>query len=238
VHSWTLSFCFLFLFFLCNLQFVYVYVGVSARFLFIQLGLHITHNKCGINQSIWFCRPYLKQIRKDRSAGIRSILVVRAMEDVSHPCFPPIDRLIYSDFMSIIPKGYVDTKDIVTNKSNRNYNTYTKEILRPSRCVFLRCKHPISPNARIRIWDHPDANGWKGQRQWSVRRLLGKSKWEKPLADWMIDTALGFVGPKPTTWRPKEWREIMDRGGWAIYLRSNCLRFGGLSAFLVSLLFR
>jgi hypothetical protein len=56
--------------------------------------------------------------------------------------------------------------------------------------------HPMLEKARIDIWDRPDENGRKGQRPKSVGQLLGKSKWEKPLADWIMATGVGFLGPE------------------------------------------
>jgi hypothetical protein len=32
--------------------------------------------------------------------------------------------------------------------------------------------------------------------QKSVGQLLGKSKWEKPLANWIMATGVGFLGPE------------------------------------------
>jgi hypothetical protein len=46
--------------------------------------------------------------------------------------------------MSIIPKGYVDNKVIATNKNNRNYNTYTKEILRFKVMPFVISGYPAN----------------------------------------------------------------------------------------------
>jgi hypothetical protein len=62
--------------------------------------------------------------------------------------------------------------------------------------VFLRCTHPMLEKARIDIWDRPDENGRKGQRLKLVGQLLGKSKWEEPLADWIMTTGVGFLGPE------------------------------------------
>jgi hypothetical protein len=41
-------------------------------------------------------------------------------------------------------------------------------------------------NARIEIWERPDKDGQKGRWSASVGQLLGKPKWEKPLADWIM----------------------------------------------------
>jgi hypothetical protein len=55
------------------------------------------------------------------------------------------------------------------------------------------CTLPILGNARIDIWDRLDQNRRKGQRQKSVGQLLGKSRWEKPLAN---GYRVGFLGPE------------------------------------------
>jgi hypothetical protein len=61
--------------------------------------------------------------------------------------------------------------------------------------VFLRCMHPELERARTQIWERPDEDGRKGRRPRSVRQLLGKAMWEKPLADWIVATGLGLLGP-------------------------------------------
>jgi hypothetical protein len=55
--------------------------------------------------------------------------------------------------------------------------------------------HPTLENARKEIWEQPDENSRKGQRPESVGQLLGKSKWEKPLSDWIMVTGVGLLGP-------------------------------------------
>jgi ribonuclease HI len=60
--------------------------------------------------------------------------------------------------------------------------------------VFLRCMHPKLEVARKDFWDRPDEDGKIRQRPTSVGQLLGKSKWEKPLADWITATGVGLVG--------------------------------------------
>jgi hypothetical protein len=59
--------------------------------------------------------------------------------------------------------------------------------------VFLRCMHPKLEGARKDIWDRPDEDGKIRKRPTSVGQLLGKSKWEKPLADWITPTGVGLV---------------------------------------------
>jgi hypothetical protein len=45
-----------------------------------------------------------------------------------------------------------------------------------------------------RYLERPDENGRKGQRPKLVGQLLGKSKWEKRLVDWIVATGVGFLG--------------------------------------------
>jgi ribonuclease HI len=77
--------------------------------------------------------------------------------------------------------------------------------------VFLRCMHPKLENARKEIWERPDENGRKGQRPKSVGQLLGKSKWEKPLADWITATGVGFLGPGM---QDREADRVERNDGW------------------------
>jgi hypothetical protein len=60
--------------------------------------------------------------------------------------------------------------------------------------IFLRCTHPKLEQARIDIWDRPDKDGVIMKRPTSVGQLLGKSKWGKRLADWIIATGVGLLG--------------------------------------------
>jgi hypothetical protein len=53
--------------------------------------------------------------------------------------------------------------------------------------------HPQLENARIEIWEWPDEDGQTGRRLTSVGQLLGKSKWKKPLADWIMVTGVGLL---------------------------------------------
>jgi hypothetical protein len=72
----------------------------------------------------------------------------------------------------------------------------------------------------------PDKDGGKGKRPTSLGQLLGKSKWEKPLADWITATGVGFVGQEM---RNKE-AERVERNDGAISLRMMFERsFPGLS---------
>jgi hypothetical protein len=60
--------------------------------------------------------------------------------------------------------------------------------------IFLRCMHPKLEQARKDIWDRPDEDGVIMKRPTSVGQLLGKSKWEKRLADWIMATGVGLLG--------------------------------------------
>jgi hypothetical protein len=53
--------------------------------------------------------------------------------------------------------------------------------------------HPTLENARKEIWERPDENGRKGQRPKSVDQLLGKSKWDMPLCDWIYYLFIYFI---------------------------------------------
>jgi hypothetical protein len=78
--------------------------------------------------------------------------------------------------------------------------------------VLLRCMHPELENARKEIWESPDEDGRKGRRPRSVGQLLGKPKWEKPLADWIAAIGVGLLGPGKQDFeserieRNDEWR--------------------------------
>jgi hypothetical protein len=59
----------------------------------------------------------------------------------------------------------------------------------------IECPVPTSfSGARKDFWDRPDEDGKIRQRPSSVGQLLGKSRWEKPLADWITATGVGLVG--------------------------------------------
>jgi hypothetical protein len=60
--------------------------------------------------------------------------------------------------------------------------------------IFLRCTHPKLEQARKDIWDRPDEDGIIMKRPTSVGQLLGKAKWEKRLADWIMATGVGLLG--------------------------------------------
>jgi hypothetical protein len=45
----------------------------------------------------------------------------------------------------------------------------------------------------------------------SVGQLLGKAKWEKPLADWIVATGMGLLGPAKQDFEA----ELVERNdGW------------------------
>jgi hypothetical protein len=77
--------------------------------------------------------------------------------------------------------------------------------------VFLRCTHPDLENARTAIWDRPGEDGRKGKRPKSLGQLLGKAKWEKPLADWITATGVGLLGPER---RDREAERVERNDGW------------------------
>jgi hypothetical protein len=54
--------------------------------------------------------------------------------------------------------------------------------------------HPKLEGARNDFWDHLDDDSKIRKHPTSVGQLLGKSKWEKPLADWITATGVGLVG--------------------------------------------
>jgi hypothetical protein len=61
--------------------------------------------------------------------------------------------------------------------------------------VFLLCMHQSLESARTEIRDRPDEDGRIPTRPTSIGQLLGKAKWEKPLADWIVATGVGLLGP-------------------------------------------
>jgi hypothetical protein len=56
--------------------------------------------------------------------------------------------------------------------------------------VLPSCPHPTLDSVRKETWDRPDEDGKMRKRPTSLGQLLGKSKWEKPLADWRISIVL------------------------------------------------
>jgi hypothetical protein len=56
--------------------------------------------------------------------------------------------------------------------------------------------HPESDRARNRIWERPDEDDRKRRRPRSFGQLFGKAKWENPVADWLVATGVGLLGPE------------------------------------------
>jgi hypothetical protein len=54
--------------------------------------------------------------------------------------------------------------------------------------------HPMLEQARNDIWDRPGEEGIIMKRPTSVGQLLGKSNWEKRLADWIMGNGVGLLG--------------------------------------------
>jgi hypothetical protein len=71
--------------------------------------------------------------------------------------------------------------------------------------------HPNLEDARKDIWDHPDKDGRKGKRPTPLGQLLGRSKWEKPLADWITATGVSLVGQEMCD---KEAERVERNDGW------------------------
>jgi hypothetical protein len=71
--------------------------------------------------------------------------------------------------------------------------------------------HPKLEGARKDFWDRPDEDGKIRQRPTSVGQLLGKSKWEKPLADRITATGVGLVGQDRVD---KEDERVERHYGW------------------------
>jgi hypothetical protein len=69
----------------------------------------------------------------------------------------------------------------------------------------------IVEKARKDICDRPDEDGKIKKRPTSVRHLLGKSKWEKPLADWIMATGVGLLGNEL---RDNEAELVERNDGW------------------------
>jgi hypothetical protein len=65
-------------------------------------------------------------------------------------------------------------------------------IRRSAQCVGAM--HPNLESTHKGIWNRPGKDGRKGKRPTSLGQLSGKSKWEKPLADWIMGTGVGLVG--------------------------------------------
>jgi hypothetical protein len=57
----------------------------------------------------------------------------------------------------------------------------------------------------------PDEDGKMRKRPTSLGQLLGKSKWEKPLVDWIIATGIGLVSHEM---RDNEAERVERNDGW------------------------
>jgi hypothetical protein len=77
--------------------------------------------------------------------------------------------------------------------------------------LFLRCMHPDLENARKEIWERPDEDSRIARRPMSISQLLGKAKWEKPLADWIMGTGVGLLGPRKQNY---EEERVERNDGW------------------------
>jgi hypothetical protein len=71
--------------------------------------------------------------------------------------------------------------------------------------------HPKLEKARKEIWDCPDEDSKIKKRPTSVGQLLGKPKWEKPLADWVMATGVGLLGNEL---RDNEAERVERNDGW------------------------
>jgi hypothetical protein len=83
--------------------------------------------------------------------------------------------------------------------------------------AYIGSKKTISPLGNYdqeqltRLGRGTDENSRKGQRPKSVGQLLGKSKWEKPLCDWIMATGVGLLGPEL---RDLEAERLEKNDGW------------------------
>jgi hypothetical protein len=71
--------------------------------------------------------------------------------------------------------------------------------------------HPDLESARKAIWERPDEDGKIGRRPTSIGQLLGKAKWEKPLANWIVATGVGLLGPGKQDY---EEERVERNDGW------------------------
>jgi hypothetical protein len=112
--------------------------------------------------------------------------------------------------------------------------------------VFLQCIHPDLGSTRKEIWERPDEDGRIPRRPTSIWQLLGKAKWEIPLADWIVATGVELLGPRKKyceeegvkrneMWRrePFAWDEI----GYVSYQRRGLGFAFTLILFLLCSLF-
>jgi hypothetical protein len=62
----------------------------------------------------------------------------------------------------------------------------------------------------VTTW-RPGKDGRKGKRPKSLGQLLGKAKWEEPLADWIVATGAGLLGQG---WWDGETGRVEKNDGW------------------------
>jgi hypothetical protein len=77
-------------------------------------------------------------------------------------------------------------------------------------CIFTM-HAPEFRAARKEIRDRPDEEGRIPKRPTSIGQLLGKAKWEKPLADWIVATGVGLLGPGKQDY---EEERVERNDGW------------------------
>jgi hypothetical protein len=58
---------------------------------------------------------------------------------------------------------------------------------------------------------HAPGIGKRKKRPRPVGQLLGKAKWEKPLADWIVATGVGLLGPGKQDF---EAEQVERNDGW------------------------
>jgi hypothetical protein len=61
--------------------------------------------------------------------------------------------------------------------------------------LFLQYIITSLEHARKEICERPDKEGRIPKRPTLIGQLLGNAKWEKPLADWIIASGVGLLGP-------------------------------------------
>jgi hypothetical protein len=70
--------------------------------------------------------------------------------------------------------------------------------------------------------ERPDEDGRKGRRPRSFGQQLGNAKWQTPLADWIVATGVGLLGPGKQDF---EAERVERNDGWRRepFVRLNCL---------------
>jgi ribonuclease HI len=150
----------------------------------------------------WLCAPYLKRTRKSRDEEISdkwSGWKEMTDGDVSHSSEKRLDTYT---------KGVgLDLSSLRGEVTDRCWWCGQRRMSRTH--VFLRCMHPELESARKEIWERPDEDGRRGRRPRSAGQLLGK--WEKPLADWIVATGVGLLGPEK---QDIEAERVERNDGW------------------------